>query len=295
MEDEQKRQYLPGLWVVATPIGNLGDLAPRAREALKRADTILCEDTRRTACLTAVLEIETPLERLDAHAGPKAIEKAVKRLLAGESLALVTDAGTPAVSDPGSALVEAAREAGVTVTPFPGASAVMTLLSVAGFHETPFTFRGFFPRKNGERTQEIERARGSEVSRVFVWFESPERIQDSIEFVEKIQADARIVAAKELTKIHEKIFAGSAADVSRQIRGEIEREGARGEWCFTLYLQGNPVEEFPDLTKILQCLLDARVSASEAARQVSQHFGIPKKQVYERALELSGKKMHKGG
>lgn len=135
---------MPGLWVVATPIGNLGDLSPRAREALELADAILCEDTRRTARLAAALGISTPLERLDAHAGPRAIEKAVKRLEAGESLALVTDAGTPAISDPGAALVAAARDAGVAITPFPGASAVMTLLSVAGFHETPFTFRGFF-------------------------------------------------------------------------------------------------------------------------------------------------------
>ena len=146
--DTEKRRDLPqGLWVVATPIGNLGELSERARGALAQADAIYCEDTRRTgALLTAVGISGKSLRRLDAHSGARAVEDAVARLESGESFAYVSDAGTPAISDPGSALVAAARARGVRVTPVAGPSAVAALLSVSGFEGTAFVFRGFFPQ-----------------------------------------------------------------------------------------------------------------------------------------------------
>ncbi|MCM2279363.1 MAG: 16S rRNA (cytidine(1402)-2'-O)-methyltransferase [Oligoflexia bacterium] len=297
---EKKRQDLPpGLWVVATPIGNLADLSPRARAALEQAHAILCEDTRQGAKLLAAAGIGRPmsvLERVDAHASEAVLRARAERLRAGESLALISDAGTPAISDPGSALVALAHEAGVKVTPVPGPSAVPALLSVSGFGEAAFVFRGFFPRKQGEREEELARVSASRVARVFVWFESPNRIGETLELLAARMPAAEVVAAKELTKVHERLFTGRADEVFSAIREELLREGPRGEWCFAAKLpelaENNSSEgdESSDWVKALRCLIDARIPASEAARQVSQHFGASRKMVYEKALRLSGKK-----
>ncbi|OFZ52401.1 MAG: 16S rRNA (cytidine(1402)-2'-O)-methyltransferase [Bdellovibrionales bacterium RIFOXYC1_FULL_54_43] len=303
--DEIKRQILPaGLWVIATPIGNLQDISLRAKNALEDADGILCEDTRRTAALISALGVRSrisKLVRLDAHAKPAGIEAALARLKNGESLALVTDAGTPAISDPGSALVEAAHRAGIQVTPIPGPSAVMALLSIAGFEETSFTFRGFFPRREVERRNELAACAGSGLSRVFVWFESPERISEALAVVARERPRFVVIVAKELTKLHEKIFRGGAVEVAAAIAAEIDQQGARGEWCFGVHTARNAKEscelgqvgqtdESSEWVKALRCLADARVSASDAVRQVSHHFGVPKNTVYERALKIFSKK-----
>ncbi|MGZ3709749.1 MAG: SAM-dependent methyltransferase, partial [Bdellovibrionota bacterium] len=196
-----KRQYLPpGLWIVATPIGNLQDLSPRARQALEDAHAVLCEDTRRTAALmSAVGAPRDGLERFDAHSTPGQVRKIVERLGQGENLALVTDAGTPAVSDPGAALVAEARAAGIVITPIPGPSAPVALLSVAGFRATEFTFGGFFPRKPGERRELLKSCEKDGISRIFVWFESPQRISEALAAVAEAQPAARVIAGKELT------------------------------------------------------------------------------------------------
>lgn len=299
-----KRQYFPddrepgppGLWVVATPIGNLGDLTPRALAALEKASVVLCEDTRRTQTLASALGLNLKLQRLDAHASERAVQSAVERMLAGETLALVTDAGTPAISDPGAALVAAARRAGVRVTPLPGASAVMTLLSMAGFEETAFTFRGFFPRKDPERKKELDLAAKSKTARAFVWFESPERIGDALETIAAHCPAVEAIAAKELTKLHERSFSGSAAEVSEAVRAEIDREGKLGEWGFALKFppqtedEAAPEAEDAGWVKALACLMDAQIPASDAARRVSQYFGVARKRVYDEALKISGKK-----
>ncbi len=297
-----KRQVLPpGLWVVATPIGNLSDFSPRGQQALEQADAILCEDTRRTLTLLQALGIEGKRTfRLDAHAGESQLKEVIQRLRDGQSFALVTDAGTPAISDPGSALVKRAHEAKVRVTPIPGASALMCLLSVAGFAETEFQFGGFFPRKEGDRRRLLESFKGRGV-RVGVWFESPERLVDSLDLVSEVLVDSEVVAAKELTKLHERVFAGLSGDVRSQVKQEIESEGARGEWCFAIRLLAQESSgtssgsESSDWVKALHCLLNAQVSASRAAREVSQAFGMPKNLVYEAALRISGKKRGEGG
>lgn len=296
----QNLPALPGLWVVATPIGNLGDLTDRARAALREADVILCEDTRRTAQLIAALGMErvkgSRLERFDAHTGEQRTARLVERMKAGEIFALASDAGTPAISDPGAALVAMARQAGVSVTPIPGASSVMALLSVAGFEETAFVFRGFFPRKSRERERELELAAASKLARVFVWFESPMRVSEALAEIAERFPELNMIVAKELTKLHERHFSGNAADVAAQVKDEIQREGALGEWCFAAHFPPPPGTreeqelKSSDWVKALYCLINARVSASEAARQVSQYFGVGKKTVYELALEISGKK-----
>ncbi len=294
----------PGLWVVATPIGNLEDFSARALLALKSASAILCEDTSRTSKLLSAFQISKSMLRLDAHASPDKIRATIERLRAGENLALVSDAGTPAVSDPGAALVAAAWREGIRVTPIPGVSAVTALLSVSGFSETEFTFRGFFPRKKSERLNEIEMIKHSETARVHVYFESPERLLETLEILAEQTEENECVVGKELTKLHERIFCGKSADILEAVRAETEREGKRGEWCFAIRQSMTAareahaleaVDKSSDWVKALHCLLDAQVSASEAARQVSQHFGAPKKVVYEQALKIFGKKNPEGG
>lgn len=288
-----------GLWVVATPIGNLSDLSERAHYALANAQTVLCEDTRQAAKLFSALGLERPIngfERLDAHAGPAKIAKIAERLANGETMALISDAGTPGISDPGADIVAAARGRGVTITPVPGPSAVIALLSVAGYAEQNFCFRGFFPRKKGEKTAEIEQVSNTSVAQIYVWFESPNRIVESLEAIVEMLPRADVIAAKELTKLHEKFFSGTASAVAESVGAEIKNEGARGEWCFAIRFPEKmsetrqSCEESSDWVKALKCLIDAQVSAPEAARQVCQHFGAARKAAYEMALKISGKK-----
>jgi 16S rRNA (cytidine1402-2'-O)-methyltransferase len=295
-----KRQNLPGLYVIATPIGNLSDLSPRALCQLEQADTILCEDTRETRKLFSALKLKSPrLERFDAHTQPAQIEHRVQRLLNGESLALVSDAGTPAISDPGAKLVQCARQAGVPVIPIPGPSALTTFLSAAGFLETTFTFRGFFPKKNKDQEKELSVCQSAQVSRLFVWFESPKRIHKTLLFVASKFPLLQCVAAKELTKMHELFFSGTLAHVSAQVKNEIETEGEKGEWCFALLFDSQlPAQSETEWIQALEILLKILVSpsgntpgiVSHAARQISQYFGISKKIVYEMALVLLEKK-----
>lgn len=294
------RQDIPSssgeLVVVATPIGNLSDLSPRAKAALTEAEVVLCEDTRQTGKLLELVGVAKPhsaLARVDAHASPAKLQAIVERIEAGARMALVTDAGTPSISDPGAALVALAREAGIRVTPVPGPSALAAFLSASGFTEASFVFRGFFPRKDGDRARELEQAQASEVSRLFVWFESPNRIVSSLAALSEKCAECQVVAAKELTKLHERFFSGKAGEVAEWVREEVEREGERGEWCFGARFP-EKAHEFADWEKILSCLIDCGVSPSEASRRVSQQFGAPKREAYQRAIAISSKKNQEG-
>jgi 16S rRNA (cytidine1402-2'-O)-methyltransferase len=302
MEDT-KRQVLPaGLWVVATPIGNLADFTQRGRFALAEAEFILCEDTRRTAQLLGALgfsQFKQKLHRLDAHSSPAQIQKWVETLQDGKNVALVTDAGTPGISDPGAALVRKAQEAKIQMTPIPGASAPISLLSVSGFQETSFTFRGYFPRSPQDQKTEIQLASKNPMSRIFVWFESPMRIRKALASISAELPDVQIVVAKELTKLYERLFAGTATDVALQINHELDQEGEVGEWCFAVHfgpraemdgMDENSNENSQAWKNALKCLLSAGVSVSESSKQISQNFGIPKKRSYEAALQVSGKK-----
>lgn len=296
--DKTKRQNLPTLYVIATPIGNLSDISPRAKLALECTDTILCEDTRETRKLLSALHVKAPrLERFDAHTDSQQIEIWVNRLkdsaLTEEAkcFALVSDAGTPAISDPGALLVKRAREVNVSVIPIPGPSALATFLSAAGFSETAFTFRGFFPKKEKEQIQELALCNESQTSRLYVWFESPKRIQQSLERVAQQFSAVQVVAAKELTKIYEQFFSGVALDVYAQVKKEIADQGERGEWCFAILFEDQTkVINSSDWVNSLEKLLKSRLSAPRAARQISQYFGIPRKTVYEMALKICGKK-----
>ncbi len=305
----------PGVWVVATPIGNLADLGGRARQALESADWIACEDTRRTRSLLSALGIPLSgrsstevLRRFDRHTPRSVVENWVEELRqSGQSVALVSDAGTPAISDPGALFVEVARSAGIQVTPIPGASAVIALLSVTGWNDVDsFCFQGFFPRDPKTLRQSLERTRKwtAESGRAWggVWFESPERIDATLGILSETfpkGSGVQLLVCKELTKVHEKQFHGSPEWVRSQVSMEIQNEGAVGEWALAVRFPALDAaaesiqEECLSWSQVLECLIEAGAKSSDAARILSHRFGISRDEVYRSAMEI--KKKRSGG
>lgn len=216
----------PGrLLVVATPIGNLDDLSPRAREALASAAVVLCEDTRRTGNLFARHSLTTPRLSCHEHNEHRRTGEVLERLARGETVALVSDAGTPLVSDPGTRVVAAAAKAGHRVEPIPGPSAVVALLSVAGFPAVPFSFLGFPPSRQGERARWYARYASREETRVL--FESPYRIVESLKALAEAWGDPEVAVGRELTKMHEEVLRGRASEVAALLE---KRPGIKGEF-----------------------------------------------------------------
>ena len=266
------------LYIVATPIGNMGDITFRAVDVLRSAKLIAAEDTRRARALLAHLAIAPPvIVRLDASASDHDIERVTARLASGDDVALVTDAGTPVVSDPGSNLVRAARALGVRITPIPGVSALTATLSVSGFSNTSFRFIGFLPRGGPERSEALAELCASRETTVF--FEAPHRMQKTlVELAEKMPG-REVVIARELTKVYEEIIVGRLAEVA-------EKENAR-EWLGELTIALGPSEARE--TPISEAELEARVDreiakgrrAKEIAELLSLETGAQKRAIYE--------------
>jgi len=212
------------LLVVATPIGNLDDLSPRAKDALANASVVYCEDTRRTGNLFARHGLTTQRVSCHGHNEHARVDEALRRLEAGETLALVSDAGTPLVSDPGERLVAAAAAAGHRVEAIPGPSAVLAILSVSGFPAVPFTFLGFTPSRRGER----DRWYAAHAARAgtAVLFESPFRVVESLEALATAWGDPPVALGRELTKLHEEVLRGRASEVARTLAA---RPAVKGE------------------------------------------------------------------
>jgi 16S rRNA (cytidine1402-2'-O)-methyltransferase len=268
------------LYVVATPIGNLGDVTRRAAETLAGADRIAAEDTRRTRALLTHLGVSgKPLVTLDANAPDRAVEDLVNRLAEGESVALVTDAGTPGVSDPGARLVRAAAARGVPVVAIPGASAVTAAVAVSGLVEGPFLFLAFLPRKGEKRRRAIRRIATS--PEPVVLFEAPTRIRETLVDLAEAMPERTACIARELTKVHEEALRGSLLELSRQ---EITD---RGE--FTVVVAGAGEIEEDDLED-LDTLVAARLAAGDPPRTVADEVaaisGKPRREIYARVLEL---------
>lgn len=213
------------LYIVATPIGNLEDITFRAVRILKEADLILCEDTRVTAKLLAKYDIRKTLRRFDAHSSESGREAIVNLLREGKNIALVTDAGTPAISDPASLLVEDVRRAGLSIVPIPGASALTTALSASGIPASDFTFLGFLPHKKGRQTLMKEIA---ESKRAVVFYESPHRILKALAELKLVASERKIVIARELTKIYEEYISGTPDEVAKVLTDTPEKQ--KGEF-----------------------------------------------------------------
>jgi len=216
------------LYVVATPIGNLEDLGLRALRTLREVDLIACEDTRRTRILLARFGVATPVTSYFEHNKRQKGRQLLRLLAEGKSIALVTDAGTPGVSDPGFLLVKEARAAGATVVPVPGPSAVVAALSAAGVPADRFVFEGFLPTKPGRRLNRLKALRDLDMT--VVLYESPHRLLRTLEAIGQVFGDAELVVARELTKQFEEIVAASAAELIRHF----QERGVLGE--FTLVI-----------------------------------------------------------
>jgi 16S rRNA (cytidine1402-2'-O)-methyltransferase len=273
---------LQGLVLVSTPIGNLGDLSTRARAVLATCDLILCEDTRHTGRMLAAMEIRTRTESLHEHNEDARIEMVLSRLRTSETIALVSDAGTPLVSDPGYRLVRAAIAAGLPVTAIPGPNAAVTALILSGLPPLPFLFLGFPPPKQAARRAAFSGLRAAEragLSSTLVWYEAPHRLLETLGDLQGVFGDRSAAVARELTKRFETVERGKVSVLTELF----SRQPARGEITI---LVGPPETEDPeDLDGRLRTAL-ATQTVKDAAALVSTATGLPRKLVYARALQI---------
>jgi 16S rRNA (cytidine1402-2'-O)-methyltransferase len=271
------------LYVVSTPIGNLGDITRRGVDVLGAVPCVVAEDTRRTRVLLSHLGLQNKNVRaLNAHSSEAAVKQIVERLLVGEDVALVTDAGTPAVSDPGRALVALAAQSGIDVRVIPGPSAVTAAVALSALVEGPFLFLGFLPRRGASRAECIERI--SKSREPVILFESPQRIADTLaEFAEHFPERPAFVG-RELTKLHEEGVRGTVKELAAR------EQGWRGEIVMVVAATEGPEE--PDAERralieaSLRAALECGAAPSRIARALADVSGLPRRELYERALEL---------
>ncbi|MCL4423748.1 MAG: 16S rRNA (cytidine(1402)-2'-O)-methyltransferase [Actinobacteria bacterium] len=276
----------PGLLVVVgTPIGNLGDLSPRAVQALERADVIACEDTRRTRQLLSHAGIRgAAFTSLYAHNEAAKAPALVEQMASGATVAIVSDAGMPAISDPGSLLIRAAIDAGIRVTAVPGPSAALSALIVSGFDTSRFVFEGFLPRKGPERRRQL--ALLAVETRTAVLFESARRVGDTLKDLCQICGrERRVAVARELTKVHEEIWRADLASLCCTV-DELTQLGE-----LVIVLEGAPPQtpgapDDSDVGAMMARLLQQGASTKEAAAAVAAALGVPRRRAYELAPKV---------
>jgi 16S rRNA (cytidine1402-2'-O)-methyltransferase len=273
------------LQVVATPIGNMGDVSARARQALESATAVAAEDTRHTGALLQALGISRPLLSLHAHNETQRVPELLARLAAGETIALVSDAGTPLLSDPGYELVRAATEAGIDVEAIPGPSAITAALAVAGLPVSRFCFEGFLPARERERRAYLAQLSGE--TRTLVFFEAPHRIAATLsDLAAELGNERRAVVARELTKAHETIYRGTLTELAQ--RSLKEDNFQRGE--ITIVVAGAAAASSGVDTALLRRavdLLSKELSPSRAAAIAAQLTGATRSEAYALALKHS--------
>ncbi len=273
------------LYVVATPIGNLGDWSPRAREVLARVDVIAAEDTRHSRPLLQHFGIATPLLALHAHNENERVDELVQRMCQGQSIALISDAGTPLVSDPGFPLVRAALLAGVRVSPIPGASAAMAALSACGLPSDRFVFEGFLPARASQRRARLLELKNE--TRTLIFFEAPHRLLESLHDMAQVMGGAREAAlARELTKTFETVRMAPLDELTAWV--EADKDQQRGE--SVVLLRGHEADSVPEQSgvsaaSLLDSLLKHGVSVKTAALIAEDVLGGRKKAYYQYALE----------
>lgn len=276
----RKETLLPTLYIVATPIGNLEDITLRALRILREVDVIAAEDTRHTKKLLAHHGIRTPLTSYHEHNERSKAKILVTRLKQGESVALVSDAGTPILSDPGYRLVREAIEAEISVVPIPGPSALTAVLSACGLPTERFVFEGFLPAKKGERGARLQALR--EEKRTMVFYEAPHRLKECLQDFWEIFGEREIVLARELTKLHEEFIRGRLS----QVLEEMTRRELRGE--ITLVVRGAEEAPAPSaelLKSEIRKLKKNGLRIKEIAQLLGERYSYPKKEIYRLAIE----------
>ncbi len=269
------------LYIVATPIGNLEDITLRALRVLKEVDLIAAEDTRHTQILLRHFGIRTPLTSYHEHNERTKARRLIERLKQGKNVALVSDAGTPAISDPGFRLIVEAIQAKVSVVPLPGASALTAVLSAGGLPTDRFVFEGFLPVKQKERRERIQTLRAE--TRTLVFYEAPHRLQETLADMRAILGDREIVLAREVSKVHEEFLRGSIGELIRQIGdGEI-----RGE--LTLVIKGSAGENEVSEDRLkaeIRKLRGRGMRVKEIAEIMGERYAMAKRELYRLALEV---------
>ncbi len=268
--------------MVATPIGNLRDISLRALDVLRGADRIACEDTRVTAKLLSRYAITTRTTAYNDHNAQRVLPDLIQRLKDGESLALVSDAGTPLISDPGYRLVTAAREADIPVYAIPGASALLAALASAGLPTDAFFFAGFLPPKQAARMRRLGKL--AAVPGTLVFYETGPRLAESLADMTEVLGQRSAAVARELTKLHEEVLRGTLVHLTKELANA---PPLRGE---IVVIVGPPVEEGADDDKVRAELRNAleNMSVRDAASEVAAQTGRARREVYRMALELSG-------
>ncbi|WP_422467772.1 16S rRNA (cytidine(1402)-2'-O)-methyltransferase [Endozoicomonas sp. ALC013] len=274
----------PLLYIVSTPMGNLGDMTPRAIEVLRQVDVIAAEDTRHSKRLMNHFGIDTPLIPCHDHNERHQAGMIVRRMQAGETIALISDAGTPLISDPGFYLVRSVREAGFRVVPIPGACAFIAALSVSGLPTDRFYFEGFLPAKGAGRRKRIESL--AAFSSTWGVYESPHRIMELLEDLATVLGGDRYIAlAREITKTFETVMTGTVSEIQAVLQSDANQQ--RGE--FVVLIEGYKEEEdseiSPDIAKMLQRLLQD-LPIKKAAAVVADLTGLRKKDLYELGLDM---------
>ncbi len=270
-----------GLYLVATPIGNLGDITIRALQALASCDVIYCEDTRVTGKLLERYGIRNSLKNYHEHNAARARPDILEALQSGKSVVLVSDAGTPLVSDPGFKLVEACATEGLMVTALPGASAVLTGLQLSALPSDRFSFLGFLPEKKSHRVKFLEEFKAHPLT--VVVYESPHRVLDALADIAQVLGDRPVAATRELTKLHEEVLRGSAQSIHDVLEA---RPSIKGE--FALVIAAAAENDQPTDDVAIEAAITAALetlSASKAASQVAKSLGFSKEDIYARILK----------
>jgi 16S rRNA (cytidine1402-2'-O)-methyltransferase len=267
------------LYIVATPIGNLEDITLRALRVLKEVDVVAAEDTRHTQILLSHYGIQTPLTSYHEHNERAKAEDLVKRLLDGEDIALVSDAGTPTISDPGFRLIVRAVHAGIRIIPLPGASALTAVLSASGLPTDRIVFEGFLPAKKKQRQEKLQTLRDE--ARTLVFYEAPHRLAEALNDVHELLGDREAVLAREVSKVHEEFLRGRVSELIRVLR----RREIRGE--ATLIIGGSAGESRVNEDRLkaeIRELKGKGMRVKEIAEVLGEKFGYPKKDIYRLAL-----------
>jgi 16S rRNA (cytidine1402-2'-O)-methyltransferase len=278
---EPSAPLTPGLYIVPVPLGNSQDITLRALQVLAQVDFIGCEDTRTTEKLLRTYQITKPLMSLHDHNEQGRVPQVLERLSQGQSMALVSDAGTPLISDPGYRVVQAVIQAGMRVIPLPGPCAFVCALSAAGLPTHHFYFHGFLKPKQQARQNELAQLKG--IPETLIFYEAPHRVQEAIEDVLTVFGNRQVVVARELTKTYESFVRGTAQEVLDYIR---EKGPLRGEIVLMVAPPEHKAEE-ADLDELLRLSLDQH-SLKTAVQEIMSLTGMSRKDVYARALALKG-------
>lgn len=275
------------LYVVATPIGNLSDITERAIETLKKVDYILCEDTRNSLKLLNYFDIKNKLVSYHKFNEQEKVKSIIKDLKEGKDIALISDAGTPCINDPGEIIVREARRNNIPVFGIGGISAVITALSISGLDTSSFTYYGFFPREKKEQELLVEDIISSKV-KTFVFYESPKRIVKTVQFLAKELPDLKISVLKELTKIHEKNYYGNINDVLNMLKSD--DKVTAGEYTFVIEKESSFIEYDENISiesQLIDIIIKNSITLKEAIDILNkENKNLSKKDIYNASLNL---------